>query len=56
MPELVNGRAVYRTTPESFAGFIPELIAEGANFIGGCCGTNPFFIRAVQQKLSGPAI
>jgi len=54
LPELVNGRSVYRTTPETFAQSIPELMAAGANFVGGCCGTNPFFIRAVQQKL-GPA-
>jgi 5-methyltetrahydrofolate--homocysteine methyltransferase len=53
MPELINGRAVYRTTPEGFAQSIPELASAGANFIGGCCGTNAFFIRAVQQKLRG---
>ncbi len=51
LPELVNGRPVYRTTPEAFAQYVPELIAAGAGFIGGCCGTNPFFIRAVKQKL-----
>jgi 5-methyltetrahydrofolate--homocysteine methyltransferase len=55
LPELVNGRSVYRTTPETFAQSIPDLIAAGANFVGGCCGTNPFFIRAVQQRLRSPA-
>jgi 5-methyltetrahydrofolate--homocysteine methyltransferase len=51
LPELINGRAVYRATPESFAGAVPHLVAAGANFIGGCCGTTPFFIRAVRQTL-----
>jgi 5-methyltetrahydrofolate--homocysteine methyltransferase len=51
MPELVNGRTVYRTTPDAFANHIPDLLASGANFIGGCCGTNPFFIRAVRDRL-----
>jgi 5-methyltetrahydrofolate--homocysteine methyltransferase len=51
MPELVNGRAVYNTTPESFAGHVPELIEAGANFIGGCCGTNPSFVRALSRVL-----
>jgi 5-methyltetrahydrofolate--homocysteine methyltransferase len=51
LPELVNGRPVYRTTPETFAQSIPDLIQAGANFVGGCCGTNPFFIHAVEQKL-----
>ncbi|MHC1767659.1 MAG: homocysteine S-methyltransferase family protein [Verrucomicrobiia bacterium] len=52
LPELVDGRAVYRTNPETFASFVPDLVASGANFIGGCCGTNPFFIQAVRQKLA----
>ena len=52
MPELVNGRAVYRTTPEVFSSHISELRAAGANFIGGCCGTNPFFVRAVRDRLA----
>jgi methionine synthase I (cobalamin-dependent) len=53
LPELVNGRAVYRTSPETFASFVPELVKAGASFVGGCCGTNPFYIQAVQEKLSG---
>jgi methionine synthase I (cobalamin-dependent) len=51
LPELVNRQAVYRTTPERFAGFIPGLISSGANFVGGCCGTNPAFVMAVREKL-----
>jgi methionine synthase I (cobalamin-dependent) len=51
MPELINGRAVYRTMPDAFAQVIPEIVAAGASFVGGCCGTNPFFIRAVRERL-----
>jgi 5-methyltetrahydrofolate--homocysteine methyltransferase len=51
LPELVDGRAVYRATPESFASHVPALLEAGATFIGGCCGTNPEFIRAVRQAL-----
>ncbi|HWB95405.1 MAG TPA: homocysteine S-methyltransferase family protein [Bryobacteraceae bacterium] len=51
LPELVEGRPVYRTTPEEFASHAPELIAAGARFIGGCCGTTPAFIRAVKQRI-----
>lgn len=46
LPEMIDGRTVYRTTPEEFAGMVPELIAAGASFVGGCCGTTPEFIRA----------
>jgi 5-methyltetrahydrofolate--homocysteine methyltransferase len=51
LPRLVNGRAVYSTTPEDFAGHVPELINCGASFIGGCCGTNPDFISAIRRCL-----
>jgi S-methylmethionine-dependent homocysteine/selenocysteine methylase len=30
---------------------VTELLAAGARFIGGCCGTNPDFIRAVRARL-----
>jgi 5-methyltetrahydrofolate--homocysteine methyltransferase len=48
-PKLVNGRAEYSSTPAEFARHIPELLAAGANFVGGCCGTSPSFIRAIQE-------
>jgi methionine synthase I (cobalamin-dependent) len=32
---------------EEFAGHVPELIQQGASFLGGGCGTNPAFIKAV---------
>ncbi len=51
LPELVDGRAVYRATPEEFASYIPALLEAGASFIGGCCGTSPEFIRAVDRTL-----
>ncbi len=51
LPELVDGRAVYRTGPDEFAASIPALTAAGANFVGGCCGTNPAFVRALRQTV-----
>lgn len=51
LPAVENGRVVYRTTPEEFARHVPELVAAGASFIGGCCGTNPDFIHAVCARL-----
>jgi methionine synthase I (cobalamin-dependent) len=51
MPELVGGRATYRTTAAEFASFVPALVEAGASFIGGCCGTTPDFIRAVKGAL-----
>ena len=51
LPELVDGRTVYRTTPAEFAAQVPALLDAGANFVGGCCGTTPDYIRAVAEKV-----
>jgi methionine synthase I (cobalamin-dependent) len=45
LPELVDGRVTYRMTPEQFAAHARKM--EGVAYIGGCCGTNPEFIRAL---------
>lgn len=54
LPEVLEGRTVYRVTPEQFASHVPALLKAGAQFIGGCCGTNPDFIRAARQQLESP--
>jgi len=51
MPELVNGAVEYRVTAQQFAASVPILCDAGASFIGGCCGTNPQFIRATAASL-----
>jgi methionine synthase I (cobalamin-dependent) len=52
LPTVVDGRAQYHTTPEEFARYAPELAQSGAAFLGGCCGTNPEFIRALVRQLA----
>lgn len=54
LPELQDGRTVYRTTAAEFAGHVPALIEAGARFIGGCCGTSPKFIQEMAAQLSSP--
>jgi len=51
MPEMVDGRITYRTTAEEFASGARRLESAGADFIGGCCGTTPAFLRAVAAAL-----
>ena len=51
LPEWVDGRPCYTTAPEAFATHALELRAAGADFLGGCCGTNPEFIRALGRAL-----
>ncbi len=52
LPEVSNGKVTYNSTPESFAGYAQKILAAGANFIGGCCGTNPEYIRALKRAVS----
>jgi methionine synthase I (cobalamin-dependent) len=49
LPEMPTGIPIYTTTPEQFAQHVPALIDAGANFLGGCCGTTPDFIRAAGK-------
>jgi 5-methyltetrahydrofolate--homocysteine methyltransferase len=51
LPAMIGGKAVYATTAAEFAGFVPAMLQAGAGFIGGCCGTNPDYIRAVVRRL-----
>lgn len=51
LPEVVDGVTVYRTAAEEFASKIPALVAAGASFVGGCCGSTPEFIRAAASRV-----
>lgn len=51
-PVLVEGRPVYQQSPEAFAQQAVELARLGADFIGGCCGTRPDFIRALCERFA----
>lgn len=51
LPEIVDGEVRYRTTPADFAAAAERLVDAGANFVGGCCGTNPEFVAALRSRL-----
>ena len=51
VPELIEGKTVFRESPEMMASFVPELIKAGVNIIGGCCGTTPEHIKAIGRVL-----
>ena len=51
MPELIDGKTVYRESPELMASYVDELVKAGSNIIGGCCGTTPEHIRKIRKAL-----
>jgi 5-methyltetrahydrofolate--homocysteine methyltransferase len=52
LPTLIDGKEIYPDTPEEMAKWVPELIAAGANIIGGCCGTTPDHIKAIKRAVA----
>jgi methionine synthase I (cobalamin-dependent) len=51
IPELVNGKAVYRASPATMAEYALESYNAGARVIGACCGSTPEHISAIAQAL-----
>ncbi len=49
-PRLVENRTVFNMSPLDFAAGIRQCLQAGARLIGGCCGTSPAHIRAIQTE------
>ena len=52
LPEIIDDNVVFRTTAAEFVQYVPDLIQAGANFIGGCCGTDETFVKAIRQSVA----
>jgi 5-methyltetrahydrofolate--homocysteine methyltransferase len=46
-----DGSIGYTQTLEDYVRFVPDIVRAGAGFVGGCCGTNPDFIRAMARVI-----
>ncbi|HEX7622898.1 MAG TPA: dihydropteroate synthase, partial [Anaeromyxobacteraceae bacterium] len=56
MPENVEGRAVYKLSPEALASALSEFVRDfGVGIVGGCCGTTPEHLRRVVEAIRGLA-
>ena len=51
LPHLHEGKTIFSMDPAEFAAFAPQLVAAGANIIGGCCGTTPDHIQAAAEAV-----
>ena len=45
------GNAVYSMAPAEFAAGMLELKRAGASILGGCCGTDPSYIKALKAVI-----
>ncbi|WKZ57909.1 MAG: methionine synthase [Bdellovibrionota bacterium] len=56
LPRNVGGRAVYDLTPEMFADYHELFVRDfGIAMAGGCCGTTPQHIRALNERVGSLA-
>ena len=51
--DLPNADGGYAVDEKQFAGYIAEFVKMGARMVGGCCGTTPLYIQAVQDAVQG---
>lgn len=50
-PTMVLKRTFYGDNPVYYGNEMFELFSEGVSIVGGCCGTEPSYIREIAQKL-----
>jgi len=50
LPDPVDGH--YDLSPADFAEAMAEAVAAGVSVVGGCCGTDPAYIRALHARVA----
>ncbi|MBQ2759516.1 MAG: homocysteine S-methyltransferase family protein [Clostridia bacterium] len=50
LPENIDGKTVYNINEDKFSDEIALSIKKGVRCVGGCCGTNDKYIKAVYDK------
>lgn len=53
-PKIIQDRIVFLENMDYFAEKLTEMKAMGISVLGGCCGTNPEYIRKTVAALSRP--
>ena len=51
LPQLEDGKTVYKTSPQEFAEAGRKLVEAGAAIVGGCCGTTQAHIQALAEAV-----
>lgn len=53
LPELHDGKNIYTMTPAEMTERMKPLLDLDVRVIGGCCGTNPDYLRAIAAMVKG---
>lgn len=52
--EMIDGKVRHSISQEDLASYAVKFKEIGANFIGGCCGTNPEYIKMIASQYLYP--
>lgn len=53
LPEIIDGKTVFKSSPEEFSSYTREFAEAGVGIFGGCCGTEAPHIKALKDSLAG---
>ncbi len=53
LPTYVDGRYLFGAPLPYMVDSGVKMVEQGVNLLGGCCGTNPDYIRRIAQRLAG---
>ncbi len=53
LPQSGRGLLAYDVLPEQFSREIALMADCGVSLFGGCCGTNPEYIKVIKERLKG---
>lgn len=51
LPRIENDKTVYDITPTEYTEAVLEMVHKGVRIVGGCCGTNPSFIKELSNEV-----
>lgn len=51
LPELINGKTIYPSTPDEMADYAVKFARAGVRLIGSCCGSTPKHTEAIVKAV-----
>lgn len=51
LPTVCDGKTIYNVTPDEFATEMESIVNQGGTILGGCCGTDPKYIAALNTLI-----
>ncbi len=55
LPHVEDGCTVFDIDPQSYADAVANMVEDGVGIVGGCCGTNPDYIRLLADIIADRA-